>query len=330
MGFHVIGADADQPFLMPPDPRDWLPPEHLAWAVRGVVATLDLSGFVASYRSDGLGRPAYHPKVMVGLVCYCYCKGIRSSRRIQAACHDDVGCRVLTGNRQPDHATVARFVRRHASALQGLFVQVLGVLAADGLVEVDVVAADGTKVKANASMAANRSAAQLGADIAGLQALLEGEVACWLAQAQAADRIEDGLVEGDGRGSGGHDGSPPAGQAARRRTAERLARARTAMGVLAERGMKAARAAAEATGRVEQAKERLAEQVAAQQARLERYRQRGRVRVEGGRVTAAGWRGGPPVPVPQARGVKRARGGLRRAQQGLRRAQAMLDGARPT
>jgi transposase len=326
MGFHFIGADADQPFLLPPDPRDWLPPDHLAWAVRAAVAGLDLSAFLSSYRSDGVGRPAYDPRVMVGLVCYCCCKGIRSSRRIQAACYDDVGARVLTGNHQPDHATVARFVRRHAAALKGLFVQVLGVLAADGLVEVDVVAADGTKVKANASMAANRGVGQLQADIAELERLLEAEVAAWLAEAQAADARDDG---DEGPSGGGHGGGRPAG---RGRTAERLGRARQALGRLQQRSGKATRAVAEAAMRVEQARARLARQVAAQQARLERYRQAGRVRVQGGRVTGAGWRGGPPVPVEQARGVRRARGGLARAQQGLRRAQAMVAGgkANPT
>ena len=61
------------------------------------------------------------------------------------------------GNRQADHATIARFVRRHAAALQQLFVQVLAVCARDGLVRVDLVAGDGTTVKANASKATNRT-----------------------------------------------------------------------------------------------------------------------------------------------------------------------------
>jgi hypothetical protein len=256
---------------------------------------------------------------MVGLVAYCYCKGVRSSRGIQAACVDDLGCRVLTGNRQPDHATVARFVRRHAGALRGLFVQVLVVLAADGLVGVDVVAVDGTKVKANASMAANRSAEQLQAEIEGLEVLLEAEVAAWLAEAAAADAGDEGP---DGGGGG------PAGRPGRKRTSERVGRARQALGRLQQRGGKPARAVAAAAGRVAKARVRLAQQVAAQQARLARYQQAGRPRVEGGRVTSAGWRGGPPVPVEQARGVMRARGGLARAQQGLRRAQQVLEGGK--
>ena len=73
------------------------------------------------------------------------------------ACFDDVGCRVITGNQSVDHATVARFVRRHKDALTGLFVQVLAICAREGLVTVDLVAGDGTKVKASASKAASRT-----------------------------------------------------------------------------------------------------------------------------------------------------------------------------
>jgi len=72
-------------------------------------AELDLGAFLAYYRSDGKGRPAYHPKMMTSLVLYCYCKGIRSSRAVEMACLDDVGCRVITGNLAVDHATVGPF-----------------------------------------------------------------------------------------------------------------------------------------------------------------------------------------------------------------------------
>ena len=131
------------------------------------VGELDLSAFLAYYRSDGQGRPAYHPKMMTALVLYCYCKGIRSSRAVQMACFDDVGCRVITGNQAVDHATAARFVRRHRDALTGLFVQVLAVCAREGLVTVDLVAGDGTKVKASASKAASRTLEELEVSIDG-------------------------------------------------------------------------------------------------------------------------------------------------------------------
>jgi transposase len=145
VGYNFLHYGCDQDFLLPPDARDWLPTGHLSWAVIDAVGELDLSEFLAYYRSDGQGRPAYHPKMMTALVLYCYCKGIRSSRAVQMACFDDVGCRVITGNQAIDHATVARFVRRHRDPLTGLFVQVLAVCAREGLVTVDLVAGDGMK-----------------------------------------------------------------------------------------------------------------------------------------------------------------------------------------
>ena len=81
MGYNFAGGgDDDQVFLLPPDPRDWLPPRHLAWALLELAAELDLAGFQARYRAYGQGRAAYDPAMMVTLVMYCYCKGIRSSR----------------------------------------------------------------------------------------------------------------------------------------------------------------------------------------------------------------------------------------------------------
>src|SRR5262249_2936087 len=190
------GGGGDQGWLLPPDPREWLPPGHLAWAVRAAVAGMDLSPFVGWYRADGQGKRAYHPQLMVALVMYCYCKGIRSSRAIELATWDDVGARVICGNLHPDHATVARFVSRHQQAVKGLLVASLVAWAAEGLVSVDVVAGDGTKVKANASMAAGATAGQLEAGIAELEKLLDAEVTAWLEQAQAADAAEDALFGG--------------------------------------------------------------------------------------------------------------------------------------
>jgi transposase len=98
MGYNFAGGGADdQVFLMPPDPRDWLPEGHLAWAMRRAAAGLDLAPFLAAYRADGQGNTAYHPPMMVALIMYCYCKGIRSSRAIEMATWDDVEARVICG-----------------------------------------------------------------------------------------------------------------------------------------------------------------------------------------------------------------------------------------
>jgi hypothetical protein len=55
---------------LPPDVREWLPADHLAWFVIDAVAQMDLSAFYAAYRADGHGRAAYEPSLMVALVLY--------------------------------------------------------------------------------------------------------------------------------------------------------------------------------------------------------------------------------------------------------------------
>ena len=92
---------------MPPDVRDWLPADHLAWFVIDAVAELDLSEFYGAYRADGHGRAAYEPSMMVTLLMYAYSTKVRSSRAIECHCRDDVAYRVITGNVVPDHATIS-------------------------------------------------------------------------------------------------------------------------------------------------------------------------------------------------------------------------------
>lgn len=95
--------------------------------------------------------------MMVALLLYAYAVGERSSRAIERRCREDVAFRVISANRIPDHATVARFRARHEQALAETFTQVLRLCAEAGLVSVGLVALDGTLVAANAASAANRS-----------------------------------------------------------------------------------------------------------------------------------------------------------------------------
>src|ERR1700722_3898317 len=125
-------VDHDQGCLLPADMRSWLPPDHLAWQVIEVTGQLDLSGFAAAYRADGQGQAPYDPAMMTALLLYCYFKGIRSSRKIAAACVDDLGCLVICGGAAPSHQAVATFIRRHRAGIKRLFVQLLSLLAAEG------------------------------------------------------------------------------------------------------------------------------------------------------------------------------------------------------
>jgi transposase len=158
---NVRGGDLDQLLLMPPSVRDWLPEDHLAFFVLDVVAELDLAAFLRTHRLDGRGGAIYDPAMMLAVLLYAYCTGERSSRRIERRLAEDVAYRVLAVNQRPDHATLARFRRRHQGAIAGLFGQVLGLCVKAGLVDTGVVAIDGTKIAANASFFANRGRDEL-------------------------------------------------------------------------------------------------------------------------------------------------------------------------
>jgi transposase len=156
-GFRPV--DRDTGFLLPPDMRDWLPKDHLVWTVIDAVETLDRTALIAAYPLGGRGRRAYDPTMMLTLLIYAYAVGVRSSRRIEAACEHDAAFRIITGNQHPDHDTIAAFRIRHRDHLAGLFVGVLQLCREVGLVRVGGIAIDGTKMRANASGAANRTAA---------------------------------------------------------------------------------------------------------------------------------------------------------------------------
>ena len=162
---NFLSCDRDQPLLLPPDLRDWLAEDHLAWFVIEAIEELDLEPFFASYRADGHGRAAHDPKMMVILLTYAYAVGERSSRGIERRCREDIAFRVICANQAPDHATIARFRVRHQEALGDLFGQVLGLCAQAGLVDVGVIALDGSKFAAAASDSAIRTYEQIAAEI---------------------------------------------------------------------------------------------------------------------------------------------------------------------
>ncbi len=150
-------ADRAQTFLLPPDMRDWLPDGHLVWFLLEVLDELDLSRFEASAKLGAAGRAPFDPATLLGILIYGYAHGQRSSRQLERLCEVDVAFRVLAGNQVPDHTTLARFRQRHEAAVSDLFTQVLLLCARAGLGRLGIVAIDGTKIAADASVQANRS-----------------------------------------------------------------------------------------------------------------------------------------------------------------------------
>ena len=194
MGKTFRPYDMSQLLLLPPDLRQWLPDNHLALYVSDIVEQLDLSAILKVYEEgDARGRPPYHPQMMVKLLLYGYCVGKLSSRKLEQASYDDVGFRVLSGNQQPDHASIAEFRKRHLPELAKLFVQVLQLCDRAGLVKLGHVAIDGTKIKANASKYQTMTYAGL----TEAEQKLAATVARLLAEAERVDKAEDELYGPD-------------------------------------------------------------------------------------------------------------------------------------
>src|SRR5680860_1498905 len=146
--------DQDQPLLLPPDLRDWLPAEHPARMVDDLVEFgLDLAGIYGSSN------------------------GVTSSRALERRCQDDIAFRFLTADAAPDFVAISRFRVRHGAALKTLFTQSLALCGRAGLVSLGRVALDGTKVRA----AASRHRAMSYDRMVRAEAELEAEVATLLA-----------------------------------------------------------------------------------------------------------------------------------------------------
>ncbi len=183
-----------QVMALPPSLDDWLPEDHPAHFISEAVEQFDLSAIYADYR-ERRGQPPYDPLMMVKVWFYACCRGINSSRRVERALQEDVGFRMLSGNQQPDHWTLSEFRRRHHVALGDLLKETVRVAAVAGLVRLEHVAVDGTKLKAHASKHSAMSYGRMKAE----GERLAREVDAFLDTVEANDAAEDKLY---GRDSG--------------------------------------------------------------------------------------------------------------------------------
>ena len=174
-------VDRDTAYLLPPSVDEWLPDNHLARFVVEIVDELDVSSLEGAY--TGSGSDAYHPRMMLALLFYCYATGMFSSRKMEAATYESVPVRFVAANQHPDHDTICTFRRRFLEPLSDLFVQILEIAHQMGLVEVGDVAIDGSKAKANAS----KHKAMSWERACQLEEQLSDEVAEMMAQAEQAD-----------------------------------------------------------------------------------------------------------------------------------------------
>ena len=314
-------VNRDQPFLLPPDMRDWLPPDHPVWLVIRVGEHLDTSAFHAQRRTGGAGTAGYDPDMVLTVLVWAYAHGVTSSRRIEQLCGTDVAFKVICGGNLPDHATLARFRAGFPGAIAAFFAEVLALCARLGMGKLGVVALDGTKIAASASKSANRTEGTL--------ARLAEETVARHAAADAAEDALFGAAAGDevpedawsprrrdsrsAAGLAGLRAEREAGQAARdQQAAEYLAGAAAGAPPPGPRP-----AGADAAG-ARLALERL---TAAQDAKVADF---GRRNAEKMAATGAGLAERPPVPASEHNKVRRAAarldGALRRAAERDRKA----------
>lgn len=221
MAHFFRAPDRRQRFLLPVDMMDWLPEDDIVHLVVDAVGLMDLREFEATCKVGRAGQPPFAPAMLLALLIYAYSHGVRSSRKIERLCRRDAGYRFIVGEDVPDHTVIARFRQRHVGRMKAVFLQVLELCREAGLIRLGVVALDGTKVKANAALDANRTAATIDAQISQM-----------LAEAEAADAQEDRQF--------GAEASGPALPKELGRRADRLARLKACQEKLKARAAAAA------------------------------------------------------------------------------------------
>ena len=184
-------VNREQCWLVPPALDDLLAQDHPARFVAAFVDGLDRASWAEmeiGVEGDPLGAPAYHPHLLLSVWLYGFMTGIRSSRKLEAACRDQISFLWLTGWQHPDHNTLWRFYQAHRHAVRSLLKHTVLTAVEVGLVDLAVQAVDGTKVAANA--AGDRTY-----DATGLERLL--------AQTEAA------ITDLEAQNEGGDDLPPP-------------------------------------------------------------------------------------------------------------------------
>jgi len=181
--------DRSQRMLLPPDLKDWVADDDLAHFIVEAAERVDMGAFHIS--RTGSGKAQYHPRMMLGLLVYCYASGIFSSRRIEQASYRNVSVRFIAANTHPDHDTIAKFRRDNGAAFQAAFIQILLLAKELNILKVGMVSVDGTKIDANASKIKSLRYDRIMA----LREKLKADIAALMRTAEAADQaaIPDGL-----------------------------------------------------------------------------------------------------------------------------------------
>ena len=148
--------------LLPVVLSEQIVPGSFAFALNYLVDhELDLKPLDAQFNNDEVGASAYDPRVMLKIVLLAYSQGLISSRAIEQACARNVQFIAISGDSQPSHTHIAKFVSKLSTQIKPLFSQVLMTCDAQGLIGRDMFAIDGVKLPSNASKERSGTHAEL-------------------------------------------------------------------------------------------------------------------------------------------------------------------------
>jgi transposase len=208
----LVAIDRRQLFLRTLDVEKFVEQEHCVRSIWELVGRLDLRLYYAQIAAveGSAGREHTDPQLLISLWLYAYSRGISSARELARQCEYEPGCQWLCGSQPVSHRTLSGFRSDNKAALDDLFAQVLGMLSAAGLITLERVTLDGTKIKANAGgntfrgrekIAAHLAAAREQVRVLNQQAENEEQLAKRQAAAkrraarQRASRLEGALRE---------------------------------------------------------------------------------------------------------------------------------------
>ena len=141
-----------QGVLFPASIEDYVSSDSPVRAYDAIIDALKLESLGFEVDPHKVGCPQYHPLPMLKLLVYGYSYGVRSSRKLERECHNNISFIWLMGDLRPDHKTIAEFRRRNKKALQNVLREVARVCMALKLVEGNTLFVDGTKIRASASI----------------------------------------------------------------------------------------------------------------------------------------------------------------------------------
>jgi len=184
VSYNFIRYDQEQQHLLAKSVADWIEEDSLERFVSDTVDYLDeedrLEPFYPEASDDGRGRPQYHPVLMLKILIFGYCVGVRSSRQLDRLLERDIAFRYLAANQQPDFRTISLFRKHHREEFEQLFVEIVELCREVGMVDLGEVAIDGRRVQGDSALEANRTREQI-----------EEEIQEILDEAAAIDQKED-------------------------------------------------------------------------------------------------------------------------------------------